>query len=447
MKSILLKISLLSVSLLLIAHTAIAVSMPEMGKAFGVSGSDLELLVTVPSFSVLVLMFFVDKIAYYVGKKRTVQIGLVIVIASTFMSRFAESFEVMMISRVILGIGFGLINALAISLIADFFTGNECATMMGFRNAAEGLGLSLLTFLAGLLFTLSWRDSFYVYLAAVPILVLFTLFVPSIKRGCEEDKEKADLQNSANPSEASKADTNNTVEATSVNSANPAAANAAAGDAANVDASATGEAIAAPASEAQGSKIPWHTLPQCAIVLFTVLVSVGFYIKLYEIAEIKSIVATELEMNNLFTILALMSTIGGIVFGFIFMKLKFNTLPIALVTTAISCFVLAMSTSYTVMLVACVLNGFAFPLLISYMFSMIGYLAGTTYSTVLVSSFMLIGCNIGAFAAPYGFTLVNAIVPGTTSVFAFNVFGVIFIILTVAAYLKKKSFLTDSEMA
>lgn len=416
MQKILLKLSLLSVSLLLIAHTAIAIAMPKMSEAFGVEGSTLELLVTVPSFSVLVLMFFADKIASVLGKKRTVQIGLVIIIISTFMSRFADSFEMMLVARTIFGIGLGLTNALAISLIADFFSGDECATMMGFRNAAEGLGLSILTFLAGLLFLISWRDSFYVYLAAIPILVLFTLYVPS--------------------------DRNSSSELTA-NQASANAANTSGADATSVDAASAAPAEAEADAQNTKGKIPWHSLPQCAIVLFTVLVSVGFYIKLYEIAGLKNITATEIEMNNLFTVLAVTSTIGGIVFGFIFMKLHFNTLPIALIITAISCFVLAGSSNYTVMMIACLLNGFAFPLLISYMFNMIGYLAGTQYSTVLVSSFMLIGCNIGAFAAPYGFTLINAIVPGTTSVFAFNVFGVIFILLTVAAFLKKRSFLTE----
>ena len=248
MTRLLLKFSLLSLSLLLTSAYAIAICIPTFSEKFsGFEASSIELLVTIPAFSVMIMMLLSDRIASKLGKKLTVQIGLVIVVLSIFISVMSTTYYMMLASRIILGIGLGLINALAVSLISDFFTGNECASMMGFRNAFEGLGQSVLTYIAGFLFATGYTHTFYVYFAAIPIFLLFTLFVP-----------KPSDNYSAVP-------TVDHMESTSQR------------------------------------KLPWHTIPHCLILLFTVLVSVGFYVKLFDLVAEKNLTASEQFMNNIFT--------------------------------------------------------------------------------------------------------------------------------------------------
>lgn len=118
-------------------------------------------------------------IARKIGDKATVTAGLVIAaIFGIIPFLFTGNFWVIMGSRIGLGVGFGLINSLAVSMIAKFFSGDEKATLMGFRSAFESLGQSLMTLAAGFLVLLSWNSSFLVYLLAVPILILFVAFVP-----------------------------------------------------------------------------------------------------------------------------------------------------------------------------------------------------------------------------------------------------------------------------
>lgn len=84
-------------------------------------------------------------IARKIGDKATVTAGLVIAAVFGVIPFFVtNNFWVIMGSRIGLGVGFGLINSLAVSMIAKFFSGDEKATLMGFRSAFESLGQSLM---------------------------------------------------------------------------------------------------------------------------------------------------------------------------------------------------------------------------------------------------------------------------------------------------------------
>ena len=390
MQRLCLKFAILSVSLLLTSAYAVSICIPVFTEQFtGYSASSIEMLITIPAFSVMVMMLLSDFIASKLGKKRTVMLGLIIVCASVFLSLAATSYPMMLISRIVLGIGLGLCNALAVSLIADFFTGNECATMMGVRNAFEGLGQSLLTYVAGLLFVTGWSNAFYVYFAALPILVIFALFVPSVT---PEGGAPAPAEEKA---------------------------------------------------ESRGERrLPWHALPQCLILMFTVLVSVGFYVKLFDVIGEKSLNADPEYVNNLFTALAFCSMAGGCAFGFLYARMKFYSLQLGLIATALSCLLLAFSPSMTVLTIACVLNGLAYPIIISYMFNMIGRLS-VNASTVMVTSFMLIGCNVGALVTPWGFSLMSTLSGGGSAALCFIICGVIFLALALLAMVRRASFTCD----
>ncbi|MFC2619534.1 MAG: MFS transporter, partial [Bifidobacterium dentium] len=170
----LMKFSLLSISLLLTSSNAISGVMPALIKQFpDQPRANVELLSTVPSFSMIIMIIASGFIARKIGDKATVTAGLVIAaIFGIIPFLFTGNFWVIMGSRIGLGVGFGLINSLAVSMIAKFFSGDEKATLMGFRSAFESLGQSLMTLAAGFLVLLSWNSSFLVYLLAVPILIL-----------------------------------------------------------------------------------------------------------------------------------------------------------------------------------------------------------------------------------------------------------------------------------
>ena len=142
----LMKFSLLSVSLLLTSSNAISGVMPALIKQFpDQPRANVELLSTVPSFSMIIMIIASGFIARKIGDKATVTAGLgIAAIFGIIPFLFTGNFWVIMGSRIGLGVGFGLINSLAVSMIAKFFSGDEKATLMGFRSAFESLGQSLM---------------------------------------------------------------------------------------------------------------------------------------------------------------------------------------------------------------------------------------------------------------------------------------------------------------
>lgn len=392
-----LKFALLSASFLLVTGYAITYCIPDYQKLFvGYSDAAIEFLVTISALAVMVVMFISDFVSRLIGKKNTVLLGLVVVTASSFMSAMVTSYEMMFVSRLIFGVGLGLINALAISMIDDFFTGNECATMMGLRNAVEGFGQTALVAIAGFVYE-SYGYAYvpYVYLSAVPIFLIFMLFVPSDDKTVTAKSE------------------------TKVESA---------------------------VTSASGGKtfIPLNALPHCLILLFTVLVSVGFFIKIHPLLQLNNL--DESHASSLMTAISFCTMAGGCIFGIIYKKIKYFSLLAALLLTGLSCLILVMASNVTVFYLACCINGLAYPLIISYIFNMIGSLSKRT-SNILVTSWMLIGCNVGAFAAPAGFVLISTISGNQSTEFAFLCFGVIFLVILALSIVFKKHFIIEQEMS
>ncbi len=173
------KFSLLSVSLILTSAGAVTSAIPSMSATYATrSLSAVELLTTAPSFMVTIFVLFSSFIARRIGQKQTVIIGLVIASICGVLPLFSQSYSIVLASRAGLGIGFGLINSLAVSMIAAFYHGDERASMIGFQSAFQGFGAALMTFVAGQLVQFGWQYTFLVCAISLPILILFVLFVP-----------------------------------------------------------------------------------------------------------------------------------------------------------------------------------------------------------------------------------------------------------------------------
>ncbi|OIL24901.1 MFS transporter, partial [Oenococcus oeni] len=185
------RFALLSISLVLTSAYALSPAIPQMIKSFpDQSVSSIELLVTVPAFSVMILVLLSSYISKKVGEKLTVCIGLVLVTVFGIFPFFTSSYMLTLVSRIFLGAGFGLINSFAVSLISEFYKGSQKESMMGFRSGFESLGQAIMTFVAGLFLAFGWKYTTLVYLIAIPIFLLFYYYIPS-------DKKSQNLKNDA----------------------------------------------------------------------------------------------------------------------------------------------------------------------------------------------------------------------------------------------------------
>ena len=116
-----------------------------------------------------------------IGKKNTVLLGLAIIFIFGLVPVFTTNFKIVFISRLLLGAGIGLFNSLSISMISDFFDEDTRGTMIGMRTAFLNIGKALTTFISGYLIIYGVQYTFLVYALAMPIFILFLIFVPNPK--------------------------------------------------------------------------------------------------------------------------------------------------------------------------------------------------------------------------------------------------------------------------
>ncbi len=184
------KISLLSVSLLVVSAGAIAGNIPAIVQAYPtVNETLIELLTTIPSLFIILTILISPKVAQRIGYKQTVQVGIGIVCLAGLLPVVTTSFTSLFLSRILFGVGVGLFNPLLYTIAAGLYSGGHLATVIGLQSAFEGIGGMLITFLVGQLLVTGWRYSFMVYALAIPILFLFGLFVPDIRPTTSNEKE------------------------------------------------------------------------------------------------------------------------------------------------------------------------------------------------------------------------------------------------------------------
>ncbi|MET3644770.1 putative MFS family arabinose efflux permease [Streptococcus gallinaceus] len=177
--------ALLSISFFLMSHLAIAPAIPKLYTFYHASNpqislASVETLVTIPAMTITIVVILSNLIVTKLGKKNTVELGLVLILLSGILSFSSQQFQLVLISRLLLGVGIGLYNSLSISLISDYFDGEKRASMIGLRTAVLNVGKTVTTFLVGLALLVGVRYIFLVYLLALPVLFVFHKLVDEI---------------------------------------------------------------------------------------------------------------------------------------------------------------------------------------------------------------------------------------------------------------------------
>ena len=161
MKKLLEKVSILSLSLVLTTSFSISSALPYMFEYYrDLPKSQIELLVSLPSAGIMVTLFLNTIIERYLDERKMIITGLFILSLFGMVPFFNQAYPVLFISRFIFGMGVGLINAKAISIISERYQGRERIQTLGFRGSAEVVGTALVTLLVGFLLQFGWTSSF-----------------------------------------------------------------------------------------------------------------------------------------------------------------------------------------------------------------------------------------------------------------------------------------------
>lgn len=366
------KTALLSISLVLTSASAVSAVIPMMMQNMpGVSSSLIESVITLPSFSMMLFVLLSGPISTRLGKKNTVMLGLSLVVLGGILPMFLDNITLILVSRLVLGAGLGMFNSLAVSLISDFFEGDERAQLVGFQSAVQGLGSTVATFVAGRLALIDWQLAFLCYAIAIPIALLFFFIIPK-----PEQEEQAVVETSSE-----------TVK--------------------------------------KNSKVSLPVLGLAgALFLFMTFVMIIYTKTGIMIAE-KNIPNAEF-LGTALTLFSLSSMIAGFFFGTIYKWLKDYAPFFSSLLTATGFVMLWLAQNVVLVTVSMLIIGFSFALFIPYIFTVLTKIVPKGSETVSISLAM-VGSNLGAFSSPYINSFIGNIFGDSSAAFSFLVSAIVFI--------------------
>lgn len=179
-KMIRIKITILLLSLVQMATAGLSPMLSKVSESFpDVSTSSIQFLMTIPGIFVVIFALISAWISRHVRKRTLICIGACFILVSGILAFFLHgNMMLLRIWSAALGIGMGLVAALANSLAADYFEGKEKAALMGQITGMGNTGGMIMSIVGGLLVTIAWYYNYLVFLLALPGLICCILFLP-----------------------------------------------------------------------------------------------------------------------------------------------------------------------------------------------------------------------------------------------------------------------------
>lgn len=194
-----LKAAILSISLGTMISNSASVILGSLQSAFpNVPKLTLQCFVTYPTLMVMVFTLFSGILTTIVGAKIVLLVGLVIFTVSGMMPMVLTDFNAMLISRLCLGAGLGLVSPLAVGLIMDYYEGEERVVLVGQQFAVGNMGQTASMLIVGFLSTFGWRKAFWIYSTGLFVFVFTLIFLPrKLPKKSLPLKEKPENPNSS----------------------------------------------------------------------------------------------------------------------------------------------------------------------------------------------------------------------------------------------------------
>ncbi|GFZ27456.1 MFS transporter [Lactobacillus corticis] len=169
------KLALLSISLYVYIGTSISPAASLLYQAFGsVSHTQVDLLTTIPNFGIVLGLILSPFAVKAFGQKKIIISGLLLTLICGLLPAFLTNFWLILATRFLVGLGIGLFNSLAVSLIPQLYhETNELSKMVGYQTLTASLGSALSLFIVAFLVSYGWHAVFWMYLMVLPGLLLF----------------------------------------------------------------------------------------------------------------------------------------------------------------------------------------------------------------------------------------------------------------------------------
>lgn len=140
--------------------------------------SMIQTLVTAPALASMVMALISGWLVTKISKKTLVLSGSFLMGAMGLLPLLSDHFWVLFASRIMLGVGMGLLMALSTAVIAEHFEGGERSATMGIQGASVGVGVLLASSLAGMVGKANFHAVYFIHLLAFAEMIGLAFFLP-----------------------------------------------------------------------------------------------------------------------------------------------------------------------------------------------------------------------------------------------------------------------------
>jgi len=188
-KKISLAVGILSMNLLLMSGTVVGAAIAAISKSFPQEPiSKVQMLSSIPQLGQLAATLVFTWLTYRLTRKNIGVVSVAIVAISGLLPVFYNSsLNIILACMVALGFGLGLISNVGPVLLQEHFDGEERATVMGWAVGFNNLGMMGFTAIGGMLGSANWKNLFWVYGAAIIILLVVLVLVPKDRKLSETE--------------------------------------------------------------------------------------------------------------------------------------------------------------------------------------------------------------------------------------------------------------------
>ena len=144
---------------------------PAMVDHFGITDSQVGLVVLAYTLPGIVVALFIGVLADRYGRKRVLLPLLVLFGVAGGAGALAPDFRTLLVLRVFQGIGGAGLVTLSTTLIGDYYDGPERGAAMGLNASILSIATATYPFVGGLLGTIGWYAPFVLFVLAVPMAV------------------------------------------------------------------------------------------------------------------------------------------------------------------------------------------------------------------------------------------------------------------------------------
>lgn len=151
----------------------------------------LNTIVSGPMLIIFLMSFVTAKLMKKYSTKSLMIVGGILFAVFGILSRYAPTAILMLLFRIPYSAGISIITTTGSVIITEVFVDEAQRTKyMGYYNAMMSAVSVAMSLVAGVLAVNNWRHGLDVYWVAVPIVILFVLFLPRIAPNKQEEEEK-----------------------------------------------------------------------------------------------------------------------------------------------------------------------------------------------------------------------------------------------------------------